>query len=232
MNALVVLNFNAYVHPKSAASFKAAADRWNCQYVEVTEPFVFAGKAVHPWWQKALLPFEPAVGGAFERLAVLDGDMLVREDCPSLFDQVAQGTIGAVSRDQPAHRRTRPVDPHVRLWARRLGASAPRHIPCLNGGLLVYEPILHGPYLKAWRDTGRKTRWSIRGGGDQGAISVLLHTMGAPMTWLHWRFNTVKAGGQRPQAPLGRMLTYIYHFNGPSRRFRIARCRWRLGDSP
>lgn len=229
MNALVTLNLGNYLHPKTLESFQAAAERWGAELKVIQKPLLFEGRPVQHFWQKTLIPFDPDLGGCYDRMAVLDGDMLIREDCPSLFEVTPMSDIGVVCRDQPRHRRTREPQPRLDFWARRLGLNRPGHHQFLNGGLVVYSPIRHSRWLQAWRDAAQVAAWRPLQGSDQSSLSVILHGLQAPVTWLPWQFNTVRV--PRLNAPLGRMQTYIYHFNSGGGKAgyhgRVSQCDWR-----
>lgn len=227
MNAIIVFNFRNYMHPKARTSMEAAATRWGCDYVELTEELLHpSGKKVHHWWQKTLL--YDTVADKYDRVVVLDGDMLVRDDCPNVFQIVPEDHFGVVSRIQPDCPMPKEPDKEMGWYAEQLGMERPPREGHLNGGFVVYtprSPVLR-PVLEAWRKAGEKTDWKVHGGTDQTALSVLLHNMKPPVIWMPWQFNAIR-GASRPR----KMSAYIYHFTAfrPIHRH-IERCEWRVAE--
>lgn len=222
MNALITFNFRNFMHPKTRESFQAACARWGCEYVEVTQRLRLPdGRSIHHWWQKTLV--YDGIAAKFDRVAVLDADMLIRDDCPSLFDAVPPETFGAVSRIQPGMPKRKDPDIDLVFHARSQGCEVPKKELHLNGGLTVYSPTIHREPLQAWRDAGTKLKWQVNYATDQGALSVVLYRLKTPVTWLPYEFNSLQAAA-RPT----RMATYVYHFT----KFRpvhkgIEACEWR-----
>lgn len=231
MNALIVFNFKSFLPAQAQASMKAAAERWNVQYVEVTEPLA----PIHHFWQKTWVPF--TVGQAFDRVAVLDADMLVRSDCPNVFDLVPENAFGVVSRVQshrPARQQRELGRRVLRLKAMRFGLRPYRvEAQHLNGGLIVYSPARHMAALQDWKRAGQFVNWRRFWWNDQAALSCILARGTTNVHWLPWQFNTLDAG-RNPRFSSGPMTTWVYHFNAPRRRSLaevMADVSWEVGPN-
>lgn len=227
MNALCVLNLNNFMPLKVRRSFRHAAVRWHCEFVEVTTPL----GPWHPFWQKASIPTSPYVRN-FDRILQLDCDMLIRNDCPNIFDLVPEDNIGVVSRIQPGSGQPPRMEWKMAPGARAMGLTPyPKIEHHLNAGLILYSPVRHRALLEAWKAAGSRCHWAIVAGvPEQLALSCLLQSMDVPTTWLPWQYNTLRAG-RKAIAPPGAMKTYVYHFNGPRGRNlqkEVERCLWRV----
>jgi hypothetical protein len=234
MNALIVLNIGGtYLTEHARESFADAARRWGVEYVELTKPTAYphAPVKLHHFWRKTFLwQYEASQYG---RVAVLDADMLIRGDCPSLFAEVPPDKIGVISRCQKGFNAD-PQNNALKDWARITGLPCPPPDKHLNGGLVVYDPHLHSGAMSQWQHAGRRVRFGVSGmnRNDQGALSVVLAAIPGLAHWLPWQFNTIFAGTPRaPHSPLGKMASYIYHFNGTHKddnRARLLQCEWRI----
>ena len=211
MNALVVLNLNNFMPQKVRDSFEHAAMRWGCWYEEITEPL----GPMHIFWQKTAIPLNGHVA-RFDRVLQLDADMLIRFDCPNIFDLVPEENIGVVSEWQPGMHLQRLHSKKDR-WAKELGVTCyedERHH--LNAGLILYSPTRHKELLTEWNAIGKRSDWSTECPiPEQFALSCLLQSTHAPVTWLRWWYNTIFILYRRKRwMGAGIMRTYVYHFNG------------------
>ena len=207
MDAVCVLNIGNFLPAKCRESFQAAAERWQVEYVEITEPL---GKC-HHFWQKAIIPLS-CHAARFERVLQLDADMLVADDCPSPFAIVPKNAFGVVSRVQPY----RPeLSFQVQRWASHYkvtGYRDPReHI---NAGFMLYNPNAHADLLRCWQDRAEpgpeRPRCSLP---EQFVISCLLAERTVPVYWLSWMFNACRQNnGAVPRN------CYIAHFHAPRHR--------------
>jgi hypothetical protein len=233
MNAVVTLNLGNFLPGKARRAIQSAATRWHAAYVELTDPLRADGIVVHPFWQKTLIPDAPEVA-VYDRLLVLDCDILIRSDCPSLFDLVPNNAIGVVSRVQshrPRAMRTRISPDELKRRAARFGllpyTDERQH---LNGGLVLYHREQHSDILAQWRMAARHIHWRKFWWNDQAALSCILANSLVPVVWLPWTMNTLDAG-RHPTFRAGLMETYIYHFNSPRPR-PLAKCmeevQWKL----
>jgi hypothetical protein len=236
MNALVVLNVGRKsLHPKSKESFLAAASRWGVEFVEITEPLA----PVHHFWQKA---FAITATSRFDRVIQMDADMLIRWDAPSPLELVPEDHIGVVSARQfvPKGRDadgaeggfwiSRHRDACIQSWAARMGMEPCRDDKHLNGGLFIYSTSRHKELFATLRGVGEKAGWTKWRLPEQAALSVLLHNLKVPQTWLPQTWNIVAAQQchLRQEFATGWMNGYVYHFTGKAKRARrIERTQWR-----
>jgi hypothetical protein len=230
MNAIVSLNLRDYMHAETRASFEAAASRWKCDLVELSQPLLAPGATkVHVYWQKTLIPLHDPIRTKYSRIAVLDADTLIRDDCPSLFEVVPEGRFGVAARHQPGHPASRVG--HLSFWARKHAWPCPSAAQYINSGVVVCEPETHERFLRACLDAAASVKYTTTYGGDQEVLSSVLHGMKAPTTWLPWQFNALRPGYGNSLANLGDMQAYIYHFCGRGKwgyRRLVVKCRWRI----
>jgi len=233
--ALATLNVGGKsLHPKSRASFEAAARRWGCQFVELRRPLA----PCHIFWQKAFVPVRLC---DFDRVLQLDADMLIRSDAPNPFDIVPAETIGVVSACQfPPNEAdigylegvaiSKHRDKCVGEWAGWTGLKPCPDTHHLNGGFFLYGPQKHAGVFARLRRCGQGKGWYPKRLPEQACLSLLLHNGIGRATWLPQTWNTVAAcQALRPEHDTGEMKSFIYHFTGREERHeRIARCRWRV----
>jgi len=241
MNAIVVLNVGRRsLHPKSRASFVAAAERWGVEFVEITDPLA----PVHHFWQKA---FAIERLSAFDRVVQMDADMLIRWDAPSPFELVPDDHIGVVSSRQftppprdfllspPTGEESKGVwisrhrDGCVQGWARHMGMQPCHDERHLNGGFFLYSTTLHRELFSRLREVGKSAKWTPRRLPEQASLSVLLHNLNPPQTWLPHTWNIVAAHQRhiREEYCTGVMNGFVYHFTGKvARGKRIAVTCW------
>lgn len=221
MNALITINLRNYLSVKARASLQAAATRWGCEYVEVTDWPCPELKGKHPWWQKTFVHSGPARD--FDRVAVLDGDILIRDDCPSLFDVVPEDHFGAVSRIQPGMPKRKDPDNELLRYAQWLGLKCPPKECHINSGVTVYSPKLHRADLDAVQVGAKMGQYKI---GDQAVLSVVMFNSDHPTFWMPYTFNALRAWARPRQ-----MCEYIYHFTKfkPVRQH-IEATNWITGD--
>lgn len=232
--ALVTLNIGgSSLHPKSRESFEAAASRWGCEFVELTNRLA----PCHVFWQKAFVPVRMC---DFDRVLQLDADMLVRADAPSPFGLVPDDSVGVVSACQfpPGSgdiwlREGVAISKHrtrcVAEWAKRTGLRPCPDTHHLNGGFFLYGPQEHAGVFARLRRCGQASGWCPRRLPEQVCLSLLLWNGVGRATWLPQEWNTVAAGQRiRPEHNTGTMKGFIYHFTGRENRAeRIERCYWR-----
>lgn len=75
------------------ASFEAAATRWKAEVLWITNPLY----QCHPFWQKIIVCDH--IESLYGSLHILqrDNDMVIRSDCPSLFDLIVPSDFALVS---------------------------------------------------------------------------------------------------------------------------------------
>jgi hypothetical protein len=241
MDALLVLNVGGRsLHPRSRASFQAAAKRWGVEFVERTKPLA----PVHHFWQKAFAIEEML---DFDRVLQLDADMLIRWDAPSPFRLVPDDHIGVVSSRQftppprdflvtpPSNTEykglwiSRHRDMCIQGWARHMKMKPCHDEKHLNGGFFLYSTKIHRPLFKQLREVGESAKWTPWRLPEQASLSVLLHNLDVQQTWLPHTWNIVAAHQRhiREEYCTGYMNGYIYHFTGKVKRGeRIKKTMW------
>jgi cephalosporin hydroxylase len=227
---VVTLNVGNVMGVAARASQLAAARRWGAAYAEILAPLTNVGGKVH--WQKAFLA-EWARAKGYTRVAYYDSDIVIRSDCPSVFEQVPTGSLGIVSNQQKdfaelSNRHHARYDSDRQWWAARLGgkvAPAERHV---NGGLIVFEPATHADLFKQWADAGASI-WYARADVlvDEAALSTVLENSDVPRVWLPATFNLLfYRSPALNHSPV--MAAYAYHGAGRAPKHKLERLRWDL----
>lgn len=122
------------------------------------------GLSRSPAWQKLLVHNVPEAR-AFERLAWVDADVMIRPDAPNIFTAVPEGKVGAV--DDFATPTEVDHDLVMRELYRRWDRQGVKYISnrtateyyanygiechltsVVQTGVLVYEPLTHGPLFE------------------------------------------------------------------------------------
>jgi hypothetical protein len=225
--AVVVLSHGIYpLVENSRRSIQAAATRWDAQYVELSCTLLNG-----TWWDKFFINLAMK---NFDVVVQLDHDVVVRADCPDLFDFLPDDDerVIAIARDaQPADE----DDSHgncVReggiMWhATTLNLPAIADQDVFNSGVIVYRPGPTQPLWQKCRDLGQKNKWD---GNleDQVVLSLMMRESNWPHHLLgpeYNRTNLMRAGFQVG----GVMHGYIYHYAGQGRcekEFALERTRW------
>jgi alpha-N-acetylglucosamine transferase len=97
-NALLTINVNnnVFLDQNTRESFQAAAERWNCDYIEyTTPPEVY--RNLHPVFLK-LKSLEIC---NHDRIFLIDADAIIRADAPNIFDLTDPKLFYAVKNDWP-----------------------------------------------------------------------------------------------------------------------------------
>jgi len=229
------------IHPQSRASLKAAAERWGANYLELTEAWG-TRPAADVMGCKLEMDLIPVPAGA--RVAYIDGDCLVRSDCPDVFDMLEPGELGVVASDQGDTHGTmeQSLAAHEGHWNRLRGAFGVAE-PCdpwryFNGGVQVW---LKGKHDVMWRvareGLAKAGRWP---GGrmnpmdEQTAINLAAVACRLDLTWLGREWNRLgPAVWDRP----GLIDCYVAHYanighrNGRARKWAaIEAAAWVAGD--
>lgn len=207
------------MHDKPKSSFRAAAERWGCDLVLVTEPVHQA----HVFWQKAM---GWRVVETYDRVLQLDADMTIRGDAPSPFDVVPEGHWGVVSsvqlHDVWSNWREK-ADIH---WANFMGETRIPREKHLNAGFLLYEPTTHREILEEWVEVGRRSGWNHNLCPEQAVLSLLLHHRNPLQSWLPHDWNWI----QPPGVPLrqGHQIPWIQHFVAHWKKPRLDKVWWNV----
>lgn len=220
--AVVTLNLYGDGMPQNfRESQRAAAQRWGAEYVEITRP-LFGWR--EPWWEKLNLDQHTA---AYERVVFFDRDVVVRDDCPSLFELVPEEAVGAVSSEQEGHNLLHHIVPKMQPLCETLGVPLDFTREYLNSGVLVFSPHRHRQVFEAarlvWALTGDHRSWEI---SDQGPISLACRWTGTPLYLLPCEFN--RCGSRLWDHWTPQMDAYIWHFCGPKTWEKMANTIWRV----
>lgn len=135
-NAIVVGNwFGDHWRPNARLSIAAIAERWGIPVIELVEPIGNDdGYGQKLWLDKHC--------EQFDRVVWFDRDILVRYDCPSLFEIVKEGAFGCTSSHQlPWH-----IREDGKLLAplfQKSGETYDFTVDHLNTGVMVFEPEQH-----------------------------------------------------------------------------------------
>lgn len=200
---LVTINLGGnYIPPNVYSSHAHAAGRWGAQYLQLTSPW---GGTGHLWWMKmrmhALeLPMD-------SRVVFIDGDAVIRQDCPDLFGMADDDVFCAVRNPST----TASVASAADWWGKCAGLmrcslefDSARYV---NGGLMVYSPRHHN---RIWEYLWSAPLAVNRTGPlfEQTFLNMALRMLDVPLHLLPDGFNSIGPHVWEP----GPMRDYIYHF--------------------
>lgn len=201
--AVFSMNYHGWVPENVTASHRAAATRWGAEYIQLLD-----GDPGRHFWMKSTHLNKCC--GEYDRVVWLDGDAIVRHDCPSLFDLVPADEFGGVPNIQPGSHGKDAVDLHVPSVIRGLahlgmrgnksrctiGAYDFRRF--VNGGVLVMTPALHSLVFSPP---------VVRADEEQAIFNMNLHLHGLKIHLLPIEYNRIGAIAWKP----GPMSAYIQH---------------------
>ena len=224
--ALVVPKAHDYkLHPKVEASLSAAAERWGADYLPMD-----IEDNDHSWNYRKML-FVPRLKGRYEQIVFLDGDVLIRDDCP--WPEVPLDHIGWVPAYQPhkherSHHNSRRC---VQWWEPTKPLPNDWWMP--NTGFNVVSPEHHGGLYEEAFERGIRAgcpKWPS--GQDQGIIACLRYDHDVPVTQLPHTYNfqvLPTRGKWRDPAECDHiygnraMQYWVYHLSGGNWRGKVAR---------
>lgn len=171
MNLIVTMNGGGdFIPPNALRSHMSYAARCHALYLQ----FVDRGDA--------LLVKMGALAGHFggSRVLWIDGDTIIRDDCPNLFDAVPRDMIGAVQNDQGDTHGADCMGIHESSWdysRKALGLSeedAPfDQSVYVNTGVVVSTPELHQPLFDSAFQVIKKMDAEHKWEKDQSIVSIL-----------------------------------------------------------
>lgn len=206
-SAVITLNLYGDGMPDNVrASQRAAAQRWNAEYVEITRP-MFGWQ--DPFLEKLHIDRHSA---AYDRVVYLDRDVIVRADCPSLFDLVVKDHIGAVASEQEGHNLLFHIEPKMTPLCERVGTTMDFTNEYINSGVLVFSPHVHKSAFEAARclhGVSPKRSWEVY---DQGCLGLGIKWSGTPLHLLPPDFN--RCGQRLWDHWTPEMDSFIWHFCG------------------
>jgi heat shock protein HspQ len=187
---IVTLDTGKFMHPNVEASQRAYAKRCGAEYIVVRK---FIGKYRNPYATKLNLD---RVKGIVEpaRVLWLDGDMVISDQCESVFDLVPAGHFGAVPNNQP-HSQTAEALKLASHSLETISEMAKVERPDIddvyfNGGLMLFEL----PYHRAMWEWMRKTavyRKKVGPLEEQTLENIAVADMGYPLTLLPITYNRI-----------------------------------------
>src|SRR5580704_14875797 len=162
---------NCAVHDNARSSMRAAAARWGADFLEI---LYATGAEPHPYYQKLRLAdhFPDGV-----RVLYLDGDIVVRCDCPSPFEIVPIGHIGACRSHHPSHAgATWHLYQPLQDYCRATGVALDPKEDYVHAGVLLFELPTHRSLFAEIHDTllmqfPFASQWPI---SDQAPISTAI----------------------------------------------------------
>ncbi|MBS0205275.1 MAG: class I SAM-dependent methyltransferase [Planctomycetes bacterium] len=186
MRFLSVLCIHGYQPtPNATASHREAARRWGANLLYIYEA---SWPEIHPYTEKLRLNLRFPDGS---RVIAIDGDMLIRHDCPNLFEIVGD-KFAAVRH----HATTRWwVRPHGRIDAFTEGAGLEpidERRDYVHGGLYAFSVPEHDAIFERARqlddaqENPSKDSWEI---SDQLPLSLAMREHSAEVLWLPTTFN-------------------------------------------
>lgn len=212
MNYVVTLNLGNFIPANVRASMIVAALRWDAEFVEITSPLPGVAAEDVFGFKIRLYDLDLPGAAADARVLWLDGDCIVRSDCPSPFDLVPPECFGGVLNFQgdthggdpwPTH------EPHWRQCARGAGVAHP-YDPAryINGGVMLWTPERHA-HLWRWVEQVLDRRGLSGGlvGGlagplnpmtEQTMLNVAIAELGIPLHLLPREFNRLGAAAWGP----------------------------------
>ncbi|RFC39882.1 MAG: hypothetical protein DID89_2727547549 [Candidatus Nitrotoga sp. CP45] len=203
-NAIVVGNwFNDGWRANARLSIAAIARRWGgLAVIELTQPIGNddCGFAQKLWLDKHC--------EEFDRVIWFDRDIIVRYDCPNLFEIVTKGNFGCVSAHQ--------IPWHIREDAKSLmplftanGVPYDYTVDHLNTGIMVFEPQQHTDIFSEARNIfGAAEQFQFY---DEPPISLAVKKSGQRQL-LDKSFN--RCGIANLDDFMPKMTDYIWHFCG------------------
>ncbi len=180
MNKYVVtigLSPNEGMTANGRNSMIAAADRWGADFIEIKSP-----PASTPYRSK--INYDKRLPNG--RFCYLDGDVVIRSDCPSPFDVVPEGEFGLVRGHHPSHAGATPqVESNLPRWLKKVGVNnydIKKEYP--NTGLVVFDLPTHRYIFEEARRISSKhwdENWWI---ADQGHVFAAYKRLEVTPCWI------------------------------------------------
>jgi lipopolysaccharide biosynthesis glycosyltransferase len=217
-NALVTLNVGSKPeYTLSHGVFRAYCERWGLAFEQITETKIRAA----PWFtnKRQRLSFEKYQIGelldTYERVLYVDGDVLIRAECPNVFEIVAPNQIGCVFED---------VGPNA--WKRReewekvqkrLGPLNMGELRYFNAGVMVVSREHRELFDLNLRKTAHG-RWP-----DQTTFNYYVRKRSYGVCELGAEFNMLECFGEDFSVDKKRRKAYIIHYAGmPNKPYMMA----------
>jgi len=179
---LVTLNAPAndnVLTPNGRQSLLSAARRWGADYIEIASP-PFPD---HHYRSKVHYDKKLPEG----RICYVDGDVVLRDDCPSPFDIIPEGRLGLVRSHHPSHGgATHHVDNNLPRWIEGIGGIGEYDLRTEypNTGFVVFDLPTHREMFDEARRIS-ESHWNNNWWcADQGHIFASYKRLGIQPIWL------------------------------------------------
>jgi len=221
-DALFVVNYYNFMCDNVRDSFQDAAQRWDCDYIEMTEEIFQV--AYHPGAVK-LSAFDLCES---DRIFVIDADAIIRINCPSPFEVFDDKSFVAVKNQQP-HFPGMYLYANPRIMQMELNRIYEKFPKIdfdvesfINTGVCLINRTLHKDILEHALEIFKVTpqlQWY-----DQAPLNYALVRANAKITLADYIWNF-----QFPHPNnLNYFKAYIYHYAGlPDRYDNLPRMDWR-----
>ena len=210
MRILATININGFLNQNSRDSFRDAAERWHCKYVEVSSGL----DGFHPTYTKIALlkQYENC-----ERIMYIDADCVIRSDAPNPFSIFADSRLFYAVRDAPARLKIHHdlLDWHASILARLDEIFGPAELPlsplrCFNAGVFICSPRKHARLIEqvsTWLPVDKVMRTNPV--YEQGLFNYVIQRFWPELVcYVDETWNYL-----RPEE-LPEMTKYVYHFAG------------------
>lgn len=203
MNLIATLNLGSFLRPNVRASHLAAAHRWGCDYVTIDRPY---GDRADLFGAKLQLFYKyPWPDGC--RVLYIDGDALIRSDCPDPFAIVPEKCLGIVENNQTNNP---DVDKLQRSYWERLAPPECGYLSSwyFNTGVAVFTPSHHHRVFA--RANALVAPTGVVGGmEEQTAENIAARLCDTPVLFMGHQFNRMvqEVYDASPEMP-----GYIVHY--------------------
>jgi len=146
----------------------------------------------------------------YERILLLDADVLLNPNCPNVFDKVPKDTIGCVMEDKGTRRinrlkqieyiKTTMCDPRIKEWKQGY----------MNSGVLVLSKC-HRKHLFLNPEVLRLCKGGFI---DQNVMNYLCRASGFPILDLGYKYNHMHMFSEEWNQHAERRDSYIIHYAG------------------
>lgn len=230
---IVTMDFGNYLTPNVRASHAAAAERWNASYRVMKYRW---GKRRDIFGAKMELHKLPVPRGT--HVLWLDGDVLVRADCPNIFELAKPTEFAGVCCS--THDDDDDLATFTKQWwdaaleFMGVGDIPYEHGTYINGGVLLFGLPEHED---VWANSEHLVyniplHRAIGPMVEQTMMNVQLRALEIPVKLLDPAFNTL--GRVAWESPGPAMETYVYHlaayrdYRHEQRNDRLAELDWRI----
>lgn len=232
-HALVVVNHGRFLCANALASLRDAADRWGADYVELRRA---AAPGHAPSYERAFYLARPQ---PWDRVCVVDADVLVHHRAPSVFAAAPWADAVYAVPDVYPGRYDPETDTRLRAevhdrWVAAVHArfALDVHPPYVlgrfvNAGLFVAAPAAHTAVFTLFRTLAAGLPAAERDNAhyEQALFNYCLAATRTPLEHLPEAWNLISP-------PEGPMAAYAYHFTGPdcpAQKARLPHFDWRHG---